>query len=79
LNGIFLEHGVPEHIRLERAAYPDGYNSAEFTATVVREWLVVAGVRTLFIEHGSPWGNGYNESFNGKLRDELLNGKIFIP
>jgi hypothetical protein len=50
---------------------------AEFTARVVREWLPKVGVKTLYIEPGSPWENGYNESFNGKLRDELLNGEIF--
>ena len=43
----------------------------------MREWLPRVGVKTLFIEPGSPWENGYNESFNGKLRDELLNGEIF--
>ena len=69
LNQPFLEHGVPEHIRSD--------NRAEFTAIAVREWLAAAKVRTLFIEPGSPWENGYNESFNGKLRDELLNGEIF--
>jgi len=69
LNQLFLEHGVPEHIRSD--------NGAEFTAIAVREWLAAAKVRTLFIEPGSPWENGYNESFNGKLRDELLNGEIF--
>ena len=53
------------------------YYGAEFTAKVVREWLERIGVKTLFIEPGSPWENGYNESFNGKLRDELLNGEIF--
>ena len=52
-------------------------NGSEFTATLVQEWLGVLGVRTLFIEPGSPWENGYIESFNGKLRDELLNGEIF--
>ena len=46
-------------------------------ASSVREWLAVAKVRTLFIEPGSPWENGYNESSNGKLRDELWNGEIF--
>jgi transposase InsO family protein len=49
----------------------------EFAATAVREWLGRLGVKTLFIEPGSPWENGYVESFNGKLRDELLNGEIF--
>ena len=43
----------------------------------MREWLPRVGVKTLFIEPGSPWENGYNESFNGKLRDEMLNGEIF--
>ena len=69
LNDLFTERGAPEHIR------PD--NGAAFTATAGREWLSAARVRTLFIEPGSPWENGYNESFNGKLRDELLNGEIF--
>jgi len=52
-------------------------NGPEFTATAVREWLARVGVKTLFIEPGSPWENGYIESFNRKLRDELLNGEIF--
>ncbi|MEJ2178178.1 MAG: IS3 family transposase [Gammaproteobacteria bacterium] len=69
LGRLFLIHGVPEHIRSD--------NGAEFTARAVREWLTAANVTTLFIEPGSPWENGYNESFNGKLRDELLNGEIF--
>ena len=47
------------------------------TAKVVRNWLMQVGTKTLFIEPGSPWENGYCESFNGKLRDELLNGEIF--
>ncbi len=47
------------------------------TAKAVRYWLERLDVQTLFIEPGSPWENGYNESFNGKLRDELLNGEIF--
>lgn len=69
LNKLFLKHGAPEHIRSD--------NGAEFTAQAVREWLSAAKVKMLFIEPGSPWENGYNESFNGKLRDELLNGEIF--
>jgi len=69
LADLFVEHGPPEHIRSD--------NGSEFTATAVREWLGKVGVKTLFIEPGSPWENGYNESFNGKLRDELLNGEIF--
>ncbi len=48
-----------------------------FSGPLVRRWLGRVGVETLFIEPGSPWANGYNESFNGKLRDELLNGEIF--
>jgi transposase InsO family protein len=49
----------------------------ELIPRAVREWLSRVGVKTLYIEPGSPWENGYNESFNGKLRDELLNGEIF--
>jgi len=66
---LFVSRGVPEHIRSD--------NGPEFTAQAVREWLGRIGVKTLFIEPGSPWENGYVESFNGKLRDELLNGEIF--
>jgi len=69
LSNLFTQHGPPDHIRSD--------NGPEFTAQVVREWLPKVGVKTLFIEPGSPWENGYNESFNGKLRDELLNGEIF--
>jgi transposase InsO family protein len=53
------------------------YYGAEFTAKAVREWLSQLGVKTLYIEPGSPWENGYVESFNGKLRDELLDREIF--
>jgi transposase InsO family protein len=66
---LFVRKGVPEHIRSD--------NGPEFTAKAVRAWLERLGVKTLFIEPGSPWENGYIESFNGKLRDELLNGEIF--
>jgi transposase InsO family protein len=66
---LMVRRGVPEHIRSD--------NGPEFTAHAVREWLGKVGVRTLYIEPGSPWENGYVESFNGKLRDELLNGEIF--
>ena len=52
-------------------------NGPEFTAKAVRKWLNRVGVKTLFIEPGSPWENGYVESFNSKLRDELLNGEVF--
>ena len=66
---LFVNRGVPDHIRSD--------NGPEFTSRVVRGWLERVGVKTLFIEPGSPWENGYVESFNGKLRDELLNGEIF--
>lgn len=69
LTDLFIERGPPDHIRSD--------NGGEFTAKGVRAWLGRIGVRTLFIERGCPWENGYNESFNGKLRDELLDRKIF--
>jgi len=69
LADLFADRGPPDHIRSD--------NDPEFTAKVVRAWLGRISVKTLFIEPGSPWENGYNESFNGKLRDELLNGEIF--
>jgi transposase InsO family protein len=69
LTELFTIHGPPEHIRSD--------NGSEFTAKAVRCWLGRTGVQTLYIEPGSPWENGYNESFNSKLRDELLNGEIF--
>lgn len=69
LADLFADRGPPDHIRSD--------NGPEFTARTVRAWLKRIGVKTLFIEPGSPWENGYNESFNGKLRDELLNTEIF--
>ena len=69
LSDVMLHRGIPDHIRSD--------NGPEMTAKVVREWLTQVGAKTLFIAPGSPWENGYNESFNGKLRDELLNGEIF--
>lgn len=66
---LMATRGVPGHIRSD--------NGAEFAAKAVRNWLRRVGVKTLYIEPGSPWENGYIESFNGKLRDELLNGEIF--
>jgi transposase InsO family protein len=69
LSRLFIERGVPGHLRSD--------NGPEFTAQVVRRWLGGLGVRTLFIEPGSPWENGYVESFNGKVRDELLNPELF--
>jgi len=69
LADLFIERGVPDYLRSD--------NGSEFTAESIRDWLHEVGVKTLFIEPGSPWENGYIESFNGKLRDELLNGEIF--
>jgi transposase InsO family protein len=69
LAALFVTYGVPAHIRSD--------NGAEFTATRVRRWLQALDVKTLYIEPGSPWENGYVESFNGKLRDELLDREIF--
>jgi putative transposase len=66
---LFSRRGLPKHIRSD--------NGPEFTAWAVRQWLNRVGVGPLFIEPGSPWENGYIESFNGKLRDELLSGEIF--
>jgi transposase InsO family protein len=69
LTDLFIEHGPPQHIRSD--------NGPEFAAKAVRYWLGRVGVKTLFIEPASPWENGYCESFNSRLRDELLNGEIF--
>jgi putative transposase len=66
---VMVTRGVPEHILSD--------NGAEMTAKIVRQWLANVGAKTLYIAPGSPWENGYCESFNGKLRDELLNGEIF--
>lgn len=69
LSRLFVERGLPQHLRSD--------NGPEFIARRVRFWLHAQGVNTLFIEPGSPWENGYIESFNGKLRNELLNREIF--
>jgi len=69
LSELMIGRGVPDHVRTD--------NGPEFTATAVRDWLGRIGARTLFIEPGSPWENGYCESFNGKRRDELLDREIF--
>ena len=69
LSDLFILRGVPGHVRSD--------NGPEFIAKAVREWIVAVGAKTAFIEPGSPWENGYCESFNSKLRDELLNGEIF--
>jgi len=66
---LFIARGPPAHIRSD--------NGSEFIATAVQKWLLRVGVKTLYITPASPWENGYNESFNGSLRDELLNGEIF--
>ena len=66
---LFIFRGAPEYIRSD--------NGLEFTAKAIRRWLNRLEVNTLFIERGSPWENGYIESFNGKLRDELLNREAF--
>ena len=69
LADLFILRGVQTHIRSD--------NGPEFVATALREWIAAVGAKTAYIEPGSPWENGYCESFNGKLRDELLNGEIF--
>jgi len=69
LAAAMIEHGIPEHIRSD--------NGPGVVAIELRKWLSVTGVRTLYIEPGSRWENGYCESFNSKLRDEFLNGEIF--
>jgi len=69
LAALCLERGVPAYIRSDQGP--------EFIAEAVRSWIAGVGAKTAFIEKGSPWENGYVESFNGKLRDELLNGEIF--
>jgi len=69
LADAMVERGIPEHIRSD--------NGPEFVAQNLRKWLAATGAKTLCIEPGSPWENGYCESFNSKLRDEFLNGEIF--
>jgi putative transposase len=69
LADLMLMHGIPEHMRSD--------NGPEFVGERLRKWLAAVGAKTLYIEPGSPWENGYCESFNGKLRDECLNGEIF--
>jgi transposase InsO family protein len=69
LSDLFILRGVPDHIRSD--------NGPEFIAKALRDWIVAVGTKTAYIMPGSPWENGYCESFNSKLRDELLNGEIF--
>ena len=69
LSDLFILRGIPGHIRSD--------NGPEFVAKAVREWITAVGAKTAYIEPGSPWENGYVESFNARLRDELLDGEIF--
>lgn len=69
LSDLFILRGVPGHIRSD--------NGPEFVAKAVQEWIASVGARTAYIAPGSPWENGYIESFNARMRDELLNGEIF--
>ncbi len=69
LTDLFILRGPPEYIRSD--------NGPGFIATKVREWIEAVGARTAYIEPGSPWENGYCESFNARFRDELLNGEVF--
>jgi transposase InsO family protein len=69
LSDLFILRGVPEHIRSD--------NGPEFVAKAVRKWIHAVGAKTAYIAPGSPWENGYIESFNARLRDELLNGELF--
>jgi transposase InsO family protein len=69
ISDLFILRGVPEHIRSD--------NGPEFVATAVQEWVGAVGAKTAYITPGSPWENGFIESFNARLRDELLNSEIF--
>jgi transposase InsO family protein len=69
LSDLFILRGVPGHIRSD--------NGPEFVAKAVQEWITAVGANTAYITPGSPWENGYVESFNARLRDELLDGEIF--
>ena len=70
LSDLFILRGVPGHIRSD--------NGPEFVAKAVQEWITAVGAKTAYIAPGSPWENGFIESFNARLRDELLNGEIFF-
>ena len=69
LSNLFILRGVPGHIRSD--------NGPEFIAQTVQDWIAAVGAKTAYIAPGSPWENGYVESFNARLRDELLDGEIF--
>ena len=68
LSDLFILRGVPGHVRSD--------NGPEFVARAVQEWIAAVGAKTAYIQPGSPWENGYVESFNARLRDELLDGEI---
>ncbi len=69
LTDLFISRGIPAYIRSD--------NGPEFVATAVKAWITTLGARPAYIEPGSPWENGYVESFNGKFRDELLACEAF--
>lgn len=69
LSDLFIAEGIPAYIRSD--------NGSEFTAKILQEWLASLNVNTAYITPGSPWENGFNERFNGSLRDELLDGELF--
>jgi len=69
LSDLFILRGVPGHIRSD--------NGPEFVAKAVQKWITAVGAKTAYIAPGSPWENGFIESFNARLRDELLDGEIF--
>lgn len=70
LRRLFIERGEPEYIRSD--------NGPEFIAEAIKEWLAISGVKTLYIEPGSPWENAYSESFISRMRDELLERELFV-
>ena len=69
LSDLFILRGVPGHVRSD--------NGPEFVAKAVQEWIATVGAKTAYIAPGSPWENGFIESFNARLRDELLDGELF--
>jgi transposase InsO family protein len=69
LSDLFILRGIPGHLRSD--------NGPEFVAKTVRTWIAAVGAKAAYTEPGSPWENGFAESFDGKLRDELLDGEVF--
>jgi putative transposase len=69
LSDLFILRGMPGHVRSD--------NGPEFVAEAVQDWITAVGAKTAYIAPGSPWENGFIESFNARLRDELLDGEIF--